>query len=73
MCRLFNSICTNKTDEYFCTRRINLFNLKTFKMLTYKNDWNDEMNKTTCRDAFGTFYAHIKSCYNQAFPLIRMS
>ena len=31
------------------------------------------MNKTTCSDAFGTFYAHIKSCYNQAFPLIRMS
>ena len=42
-------------------------------MLIFKNDWNDVMNKTTCGDAFGTFYVHIKSCYNQAFPLIRMS
>ena len=69
-CRLFNFTCSNETDEYLYTRRINLSNLKTFKIFIYRNDWNYVMNKTTCCDAFHTFYAHIESCYHQAFPLI---
>ena len=69
MCRLFNSTCFNKTDEYFYTWRMNLSDWKTFKMLITRNDWNNVMNKSICGDAFGTFYAHIKSCYHQAFPL----
>ena len=52
---------------------MNLSNLKTFKILISRNDWNDVMNKTTCGDAFGSIDAHIKSCYHQAVPLIRMS
>ena len=48
---------------------MNQSNLKTFKMLVSKNDWNDVMSKSTCGDAFDIFYAHIKSCYHQAFPL----
>ena len=37
-----------------------------------KNDWNDVISKWTCGDAFDIFYAHFKSCYHQAFPLIKM-
>ena len=67
-CRLFNSTSSITEDEFFYTRRMNQSNLKTFKMLISKNDWNDVMSKSTCGDAFDIFYAHIKSCYHQAFP-----
>ena len=72
MCRLFNSTSSIAEDEFFYTRRMNQSNLKTFKMLISKNDWNDVMSKSTCGDAFDIFYAHIKSCYHQAFPLIKV-
>ena len=73
MCCLFNSSCSNETDEYFNTQRMNSSNSKTFKMLISRNDWNGVIDKTTCGDAFGSIYAYIKSCYHQAVPLIRMS
>ena len=36
MCRLFNFSCSNERDEYFYTRRMNVYNLKNFKMLISK-------------------------------------
>ena len=71
-CATFSTLPTLIEDEIFYMRRMNKSNSHTFKMLISKNDWNAVMSKSTSGDAFDTFYAHIKSCYHEAFPLIKM-
>ena len=62
----------NKDDTVFYTRRINLSNMKLFKYLVSQSNWTEILNKPKCNDAFDAFYTIIKSCYYQAFPLIKL-
>ena len=61
----------NRDDTVFYTRRINLSNMKLFKFLVSQSNWTEILNEPQCNDAFDAFYTIIKSCYYQAFPLIK--
>ena len=63
---------SNNDDTCFYTRRINQSNMKFFKYLISQCNWTGVINESRCNDAFNAFYSIIKSCYYQAFPLIRL-
>ena len=46
--------------------------MKLFKYLVSQSNWTEILNKPKCNDAFDEFYIIIKSCYYQAFPLIKL-
>ena len=62
---------SNEGDGFFYTRRINQSNMKLFKYLLSQSKWSEISNKPRCNDACEAFYNIIKSCYCQAFPLIK--
>ena len=63
---------SNNYDTCFYTRRINQSNMKSFKYLISQCNWAGVINESRCNDALNAFYSIIKSCYYQAFPLIRL-
>ena len=67
----FGNSQSNEDEGFFYTRRITQSNMKLFKYLVSQSTWSEILNKPRCNDAFDAFYSIIKSCYYQAFPLIK--
>ena len=63
---------SNNGDTCFYTWRMNQSNMKSFKYLISQCYWAGVINESKCNDAFNAFYSIIKSCYYQAFTLIRL-
>ena len=58
-------------EEYIQIRKYTSKNINKFENFISNTDWTRVTQSIECKDAFKEFYDTIKSCYNQAFPLIR--
>ena len=59
-------------DDYYLTRKMNLKNYETFKLLISQYDWSRVTDNDVCQNAFQLFYDNIKSIFDQAFPVKRV-
>ena len=59
-------------DDYYLTRKMNLKNYETFKLLISQYDWSNVTNHDTCQNAFTLFYDNLKSLFDKAFPVVRV-
>ena len=46
--------------------------MKSSKYFTSHYDWAEVINELRCNDAFNEYYSIIKSCFYQAFTLVRL-
>ena len=59
-------------DYYHLTRKMNLKNYETLKLLISQYDWSNVTNHDTCQNAFTLFYDNLKSLFDKAFPVVRV-
>ena len=54
-------------DDYYLTRKMNLKNYETFKLLISQYDWSRVTDHHVCQNTFQLFY-NIKFIFDKAFP-----